>query len=66
MRTENRIFRACVMKKQLYYDFEVQINKIFIVLKGLKISKAVKIDYFPNGSINVHYDYDGISDTFFY
>ncbi|KAL1487701.1 hypothetical protein ABEB36_015608 [Hypothenemus hampei] len=33
------------------------------VPKGLQISKAVKIDYFPNGEIVLHENYDGLKKT---
>lgn len=38
-------------------DFEAFLKKKIKIPEEIKISKAVKIDYYPNGSVNVYYSY---------
>ena len=40
-------------------DYETRIKKECQIPKGLLISKAVRIDYFPNGEVHVFNDYKG-------
>lgn len=45
-------------------DFESVLQKNKEVL-AIKISSVVKIDYFPNGEINVYYEYEGVPSKMF-
>jgi hypothetical protein len=46
-------------------DFDTFLKPFFKIPKDLKISKAIKIEYFSNGSINIFENYSNIESIIY-
>ena len=59
--SRNPAFEMVEVSQCVINDYEklFAIDEKDLPKNVIKISKAVKIVYFPNGQVNLHYDYDG-------